>query len=118
MNSFAYPFGYHDPRVRAAVRDAGYRSACACGDLMGSPLSDPFALPRFIIKTGATVETLAEILNRPPSAAALRVTKAKEVVWRTMRRLGRGDGGRRMAASAASHEPLPGRPLESIDNRE
>jgi len=109
VSSFAYPFGYYDGRVRAAVRDAGYQSACATGDVMGSPSADRLALPRFIVKSGATVEDLARLLDRPASATALQRTRAKEAVWRMMRRLGRGDGGRQKAESAVPHPHAMGK---------
>jgi peptidoglycan/xylan/chitin deacetylase (PgdA/CDA1 family) len=41
---FAYPYGEHDDRVRAAVRSAGYERAYAVED--GSDSDDPYALPR------------------------------------------------------------------------
>jgi peptidoglycan/xylan/chitin deacetylase (PgdA/CDA1 family) len=40
---FAYPYGEHDERVRAAVRSAGYERGFA---LWGGQKGDPFALPR------------------------------------------------------------------------
>jgi peptidoglycan/xylan/chitin deacetylase (PgdA/CDA1 family) len=40
---FAYPYGEHDERVRAAVRAAGYARGFA---LWSGPKGDPFALPR------------------------------------------------------------------------
>lgn len=40
---FAYPYGEHDERVRAAVKAAGYARGFA---LWGGPKGDPFALPR------------------------------------------------------------------------
>ena len=40
---FAYPYGEHDERVRAAVKAAGYERGFA---LWGGPKGDPFALPR------------------------------------------------------------------------
>lgn len=43
---FSYPFGRHDPRVRRAVKAAGYRLAfAALPPRPGEPL-DPFAYPR------------------------------------------------------------------------
>jgi peptidoglycan/xylan/chitin deacetylase (PgdA/CDA1 family) len=41
---FAYPYGEHDPRVRDAVRRAGYEAAFALAD--GANRQDPHALPR------------------------------------------------------------------------
>jgi peptidoglycan/xylan/chitin deacetylase (PgdA/CDA1 family) len=41
---FAYPYGEHDERVRAAVRRAGYEAAFALGP--GTPRDDRYAIPR------------------------------------------------------------------------
>jgi peptidoglycan/xylan/chitin deacetylase (PgdA/CDA1 family) len=44
--SFCYPFGDHDARTRAAVRAAGYRSACTTEFGATLPLHDRMRLPR------------------------------------------------------------------------
>jgi len=45
VSTFAYPFGEHDERVRALVRDAGYTAARAVGGVLESvPPADVFAL--------------------------------------------------------------------------
>jgi peptidoglycan/xylan/chitin deacetylase (PgdA/CDA1 family) len=100
VTSFAYPFGYYDRRVRAAVREAGYASACATGDTMASSSADRLALPRFVVKAGTSVAVLAGLLERPVSTLEHDRVRAKEVVWRMIRRLERGDGGRRRSESA------------------
>lgn len=46
---FAYPYGEQDPRVRAAVRAAGYVRAFR---LRSSGRGDPFALPRLDVYRG------------------------------------------------------------------
>nr|WP_234336148.1 polysaccharide deacetylase family protein [Streptomyces sp. NRRL S-920] len=43
VQGFCYPYGHVDERVAAAVRDAGYRYACA---ISPGPLSGVLALPR------------------------------------------------------------------------
>lgn len=101
VTSFAYPFGYYDRRVRAAVREAGYTSACATGDTMASSSADRLALPRFVVKAGTTVADLAVLLERHVSTLEHERVRAKEVAWRMIRRLERGDGGRRRSESAA-----------------
>ncbi|MFD9908518.1 polysaccharide deacetylase family protein [Streptomyces sp. NPDC059063] len=82
VEGFCYPYGYVDARVLSAVRDAGYRYACAIdpGELAGD-----FALPRVHIGQRDTPPRLwlKERLNRrrgralppetvtgPPPAAA------------------------------------------------
>ncbi|MBW5425004.1 polysaccharide deacetylase family protein [Streptomyces sp. BG9H] len=52
---FCYPYGHVDERVRNAVRDAGYRYACAIDP---GPLSGPFALPRVHIGQNDTAPRL------------------------------------------------------------
>jgi peptidoglycan/xylan/chitin deacetylase (PgdA/CDA1 family) len=60
---FAYPYGEHDARVRAAARAAGYGRAYA---LQGSR-SDPYAVPRLDLYRGHTVlRTLLRALTRRP----------------------------------------------------
>jgi peptidoglycan/xylan/chitin deacetylase (PgdA/CDA1 family) len=60
---FAYPYGEHDARVRAAARAAGYARAYA---LRGSR-ADPYALPRLDLYRRHTVpQTLLRALTRRP----------------------------------------------------
>lgn len=46
VRSFCYPFGGHDQRTRAAVRAAGYRSACTAEFGACVPAHDRVRLPR------------------------------------------------------------------------
>jgi peptidoglycan/xylan/chitin deacetylase (PgdA/CDA1 family) len=62
-DDFAYPYGEHDARVRAAARAAGYGVAYA---LRGSK-SDPYAAPRLDLYRRHTVpRTLLRALSRKP----------------------------------------------------
>ncbi|MGA4840794.1 polysaccharide deacetylase family protein [Streptomyces sp. G45] len=63
VEGFCYPYGYVDARVVAAVRDAGYRYACA---IAPGPLSSDLALPRVHIGQRDTPPRLwlKERLNR------------------------------------------------------
>ncbi len=45
VRDFCYPFAHHDERVRAAVREAGYRAGYA-GE---PPMNDLFAVPRMMV---------------------------------------------------------------------
>ncbi len=47
--SFAYPFGFHGPRIRALVERAGFTSACAVKDALSGPGDDPLAIARVIV---------------------------------------------------------------------
>jgi peptidoglycan/xylan/chitin deacetylase (PgdA/CDA1 family) len=47
VTGFAYPYGFHDPRVVRAVRDAGYRYACTTRQhRFNLPTSDRYRLTR------------------------------------------------------------------------
>jgi len=48
-NFFAYPYGRQDPRVRAAVRRAGFLGATTTQRKLASPAADPFALGRVLV---------------------------------------------------------------------
>jgi peptidoglycan/xylan/chitin deacetylase (PgdA/CDA1 family) len=86
VSTFAYPFGYYDRSVRHTVIEAGFRSACAVGDVVNTVESDRYALPRQTIKAGMTVDDLAGILARGASRTAWPRARAKEFVWRALRR--------------------------------
>jgi peptidoglycan/xylan/chitin deacetylase (PgdA/CDA1 family) len=62
-DDFAYPYGEHDARIRAATRAAGYGRAYA---LLGSR-SDPYAAPRLDLYRRHTVpRTLLRAVARRP----------------------------------------------------
>jgi peptidoglycan/xylan/chitin deacetylase (PgdA/CDA1 family) len=93
VRSFAYPHGYHDARVVAEVREAGYTSACAVRNMLSSDGDDPFALARVTIDASCTDDELRRILDgvgRPvaPQREALRTIGWRQV-RRTRRRLAR-----------------------------
>jgi peptidoglycan/xylan/chitin deacetylase (PgdA/CDA1 family) len=75
--TFAYPHGYSGPRVRRAVREAGYRGACGVKDAFSSPGDDMFSLARLMIRAGTSAEQVAGWLDRrgappPPRGESLR----------------------------------------------
>ncbi|MGV9884041.1 polysaccharide deacetylase family protein [Streptomyces sp. NPDC003006] len=55
VQGFCHPYGRVDERVVSAVREAGYRYACA---IAPGPLSGPFALPRVHIGQNDTAPRL------------------------------------------------------------
>lgn len=59
VDTFAYPHGYHDRRVRQLVVDAGFRSACGVRHAFSSLADDRFALSRVMVRQGDTAETVA-----------------------------------------------------------
>jgi peptidoglycan/xylan/chitin deacetylase (PgdA/CDA1 family) len=94
VRTFAYPHGYHGPRVRQLVVDAGLAGAVAVKHAMSSTDDDRFALARIIVHGDTSTAVLARLLRgeglqHPPYPTAWRST-----AWRFARR------GRRSLAGA------------------
>jgi len=87
VDGFAYPFGYWNRAVRAAVAAAGYRYAFAVSELMTAPGDDVLTWPRLTVNAGIGVAGLARLLDRPPAPASRRVAAVKRVTWRAVRQL-------------------------------
>ncbi|MCD2196100.1 polysaccharide deacetylase family protein [Actinomycetospora endophytica] len=103
VRSFAYPYGYHSSGVRTAAEAAGYRSACAVADLVSGDDDDRYAIPRLTVPAGTDPDGLAALLVQgPPSAGDRRVGRAKQLVWRNLRR----HGPRAIVGASASGVPL------------
>jgi peptidoglycan/xylan/chitin deacetylase (PgdA/CDA1 family) len=58
VDSFAYPHGYSDARVRRAVRAAGFSSACSVKNALSSPSDPPFTLSRLMVMATTTDDEL------------------------------------------------------------
>ena len=117
--SFAYPFGFHGPRVRALVQRAGFLSACAVKDALSGPGDDPLAIARIIVPGDTSVGTLADLLagkGRPPawrhertSTKAFRVARRSAARARSLRAgYARTPMGGRIAGSAEPRRPTHG----------
>jgi peptidoglycan/xylan/chitin deacetylase (PgdA/CDA1 family) len=63
VTAMAYPYGYSSARVRDAVRQAGYRTACAVANQMASDRPDPLALPRLTIRATTSLEAFGRIVD-------------------------------------------------------
>ena len=59
----AYPFGYSNARVRGAVQEAGHEYACAVGNMIVGPASDPFALPRLTIRRSTRLRAFGQVVR-------------------------------------------------------
>jgi peptidoglycan/xylan/chitin deacetylase (PgdA/CDA1 family) len=86
VTSFAYPFGYHSASGRRAVRAAGYRQACAVGDLPACAGDDRWALPRLQVRADTTPESLVTMVTRRPPPATRAWARSKQRVWHLGRR--------------------------------
>jgi peptidoglycan/xylan/chitin deacetylase (PgdA/CDA1 family) len=99
VDSFAYPHGAYDQRVRAAVIRAGYGSAAAVKNALSHARDDPFAIARWTVTSGTPASRIAQILegvNAPVAWSHERVrTRAYRTVRRGRRRLARTLGAAR-----------------------
>lgn len=87
VDTFAYPHGYHDRRVRRLVVDAGFRSCCAVKHRFSSARDDRFALSRVMVRAGDPTGTVARWCRGeglPTSVGGS--TPARSIAWRQVRR--------------------------------
>ena len=50
VHSFSFPYGFYSDPTIELVRQAGYSSACTCSERPTRRESDPFQLPRFMVR--------------------------------------------------------------------
>jgi peptidoglycan/xylan/chitin deacetylase (PgdA/CDA1 family) len=82
--TFAYPYGYHTPKILDLVRRAGFESACAVKNALSHDDDDIFALSRLTITRVATPEMVAAFL-RGEARLAPRRRHLKTRAWRVAR---------------------------------
>jgi peptidoglycan/xylan/chitin deacetylase (PgdA/CDA1 family) len=91
VNSFSYPHGAYDERVRAAVIEAGYTSAASVKNALSHPDDDPFAIARFTVTGTVPTARIGEVLegrHAPLAWTGERLrTRAYRVLRRSRRRL-------------------------------
>jgi peptidoglycan/xylan/chitin deacetylase (PgdA/CDA1 family) len=63
VRAVAYPFGYSCPRVRLAVRAAGYRYAAAVGNVRARTSDNLFILPRLTIRRSTNQTVFAAAMT-------------------------------------------------------
>jgi|SRR6476646_1914656 len=86
VETFAYPYGYHDQAAKEAVAEAGYLAACRVGNLACEPGDDRFALPRLTIRSRTDVRRLGRLVRRGHSTLARARAGSKDELWRFVRR--------------------------------
>ncbi len=96
LDAFAYPFGAYDRRVRAAVIEAGFRSAAAVKNALSHRGDDPWAIARFTVGAETSAERIAQVLAgrgipRAWHRERLR-TRGYRAARRFKRRVGLGAG--------------------------
>jgi peptidoglycan/xylan/chitin deacetylase (PgdA/CDA1 family) len=86
VESFAYPHGAYDGRVRQAVIDAGYRSAAAVKNALSHTADDPFAIARWTVTRGTPASRVVEVLEGKNVLRAWRNERFRTGAYRTVRR--------------------------------
>lgn len=86
VDSFAYPHGAYDARVRGAVIAAGYRSAAAVKNAVCHRGDDPFAIARWTVTGATSAERIAEVLEGRDVAVAWTRERLRTRAYRTARR--------------------------------
>jgi peptidoglycan/xylan/chitin deacetylase (PgdA/CDA1 family) len=86
VEGFAYPFGYWNRTVRAAVAAAGFGYAFAVADLATAPADDVLLLPRLTVNAGVGVGGLARLLRARSTPIRRGAAATKRAAWRTLRR--------------------------------
>ena len=86
IRTFAYPHGYSSPRVRQAVREAGYDSACSVMNALSSVPPDPFKIPRLMVRSTTSAADVAGWIRGEGAPRAPRHDRMRTRVWRAYRR--------------------------------
>ncbi len=84
--SFAYPHGYHSKKVKQAVEDAGYLSACGVKYAMSHLGDDPYALARLLVPVNTSTAEFRRILRGEGVSLARRGERLRTKLWRWVRR--------------------------------
>ncbi len=63
VDSFAYPHGAHDARVRGLVVESGYRSAAAVKNVISHAGDDPWAVGRWTAQSTTSVDDVERFLE-------------------------------------------------------
>ena len=92
VDTFAYPFGAYDARVRATVIDAGFNSAAAVKNALSHPDDDPWAIARFTVGAATSSEQIAQILDGKGAPYAWHGERLRTRGYRAMRKLRRRTG--------------------------
>jgi peptidoglycan/xylan/chitin deacetylase (PgdA/CDA1 family) len=86
VDSFAYPHGSYDRRVRKAVIAAGYRSAAAVKNAVSHPGDDPLAIARWTVTGGTPAARIAQVLEGAGVPLAWGRERLRTRAYRTVRR--------------------------------
>lgn len=89
VDTFAYPFGSYEQRVRTAVIAAGFQSAAAVKNALCHPDDDPWGLARWTVRATTTRQQISRVLEGDGVPRAWRQQRLRTRGYRTARRLRR-----------------------------
>jgi peptidoglycan/xylan/chitin deacetylase (PgdA/CDA1 family) len=89
VETFAYPYGAYDRRVRAAVIAAGFQSAAAVKNALSHREDDPWAIARWTVRSATDAQQIAGILDGRGVPRAWRHERLRTRGYRAVRRLRR-----------------------------
>jgi peptidoglycan/xylan/chitin deacetylase (PgdA/CDA1 family) len=92
VDTFAYPYGAYDQRVRQAVVDAGFSSAAAVKNALSHGEDDPWAIARWTVDASTTAQRIAEVLEGDTVPTAWRHERLRTRGYRAVRKLRRRTG--------------------------
>lgn len=91
--SFAYPYGSHDRRVRAAMIAAGFKAAAAVKNAISHSEDDPWAIARWTVRGGTSDARVAQLLEGTGAPLSWPGERLRTRGYRRVRRLRRAGGG-------------------------
>lgn len=86
VRTFAYPHGYHGPRVRRLTERAGYESAAAVRNSLTTPGDHPFSVSRLTVLRTTGPEEFSAWLSGAAPATGDRGEALRTKGWRAYRR--------------------------------
>jgi peptidoglycan/xylan/chitin deacetylase (PgdA/CDA1 family)/GT2 family glycosyltransferase len=86
VRTFAYPYGYSTPSVRAAVRKAGYEAACGVKNAYSHADDDSWVLSRILVERDLDVMALTRLVTERVRPVGRRGDRPQTVAWRAYRR--------------------------------
>ncbi|MGO9956542.1 MAG: polysaccharide deacetylase family protein [Solirubrobacteraceae bacterium] len=89
VETFAYPHGAYDGRVRAEVIAHGFTSAAAVKNALTHPADDPFAIARWTVEAGTQTADIQRVLDGVRVPTSSRRTRLRTHGYRGFRRLRR-----------------------------
>lgn len=109
IDSFAYPHGAYDARVREAVLEAGYGSAAAVKNAISHHRDDPWAIARYTVTARTSARTMDALLHGCGAPLAWSHERLRTRAARGARRLRQrtiaGSGIRGTSRSAGRRRP-------------